>query len=101
MTITLQAPSLAEKVIPVQVRFTTRLRDQGSMQIQDGCKVYMDFYMASNGSCFMVTWTIFKTHLLKIGLTQKHWETMALRNAHDRYSILSCVRTHVKTNSLK
>ena len=40
------------------------------MRMQDnGCKVYMDFYMASNGSCFMVTWTIFKNHLLEVGLT--------------------------------
>jgi hypothetical protein len=41
-------------------------------------KVYMDSYMASNGSCFMVTWTIFKTHLLEVGLTQNR-ETMALQ----------------------
>ena len=33
-------------------------------------KSYMDSYMASNGSCFMVTWTIFKNHLLEVGLTQ-------------------------------
>jgi hypothetical protein len=46
--------------------------------MQDGCKVYMDSYMASNGSCFMVTWTIFKNHLLELGLTQNS-ETMALR----------------------
>jgi hypothetical protein len=46
--------------------------------MQDGCKVYMDSYMASNGSCFMVTWTIFKNHLLKEGLTQNR-ETLALR----------------------
>ena len=39
-------------------------------------KVYTDFYMASNGSCFMVTWIIFKNHLLEVGLTQNH-ETMA------------------------
>ena len=24
--------------------------------MQDGCKVYMDSYVASNGSCFMVTY---------------------------------------------
>jgi hypothetical protein len=47
--------------------------------MQDGCKVYMDFYMTSNGSCFMVTWTIFKNHLLEVGLTQNQ-ETMAVRN---------------------
>ena len=46
--------------------------------MQDGCEVYMDFYMASNGSCFLVTWTIFKNHLLEVGLTQNQ-ETMALR----------------------
>ena len=46
--------------------------------MQDGRKVYMDAYMASNKSCFMVTWTFFKNHLLEVGLTQK-WETMALR----------------------
>jgi hypothetical protein len=78
MTITLEALSLVEKVEPVQVRFTLRLRDQRSMQMHDGCKVYMDSYVASNGSCFMVTWIIFKNHLLKIGLTQDQ-ETMALQ----------------------
>jgi hypothetical protein len=46
--------------------------------MQDGCKVYMDSYMASNGSCFMVTWTLFKNHLLEVGLTQNR-ETMALQ----------------------
>ena len=39
---------------------------------------YMDSYMASNGSCFMVTWIIFKNHLLEVGLTQNE-ETMALQ----------------------
>ena len=71
--ITCQALSLEEKAEPVQVH----LRDQGSMWMQDGCKVYMDSYMASNGSCFMVTWSIFKNHLLEEGLTQNQ-ETMAL-----------------------
>jgi hypothetical protein len=46
--------------------------------MQYGCKLYMDFYIASNGSCFMVTWTIFKDHLLEVGLTQ-NWDTMALQ----------------------
>ena len=44
------------------------------VKMQDGCKVYM----ASNGSCFMVTWIIFKNHHLEVGLAQ-NWETMALR----------------------
>jgi len=67
-----------KKAEPVQVRFPLRLRDQRSMWMQDGCQVYMDSYMASNGSCFMVTWTISKNHLLEVGLTW-NWETMALR----------------------
>ena len=46
--------------------------------MQDGCKVYMDSYMVSNGSCFMVTWTIFQNHLLEVGLTQNR-ETMEIR----------------------
>ena len=46
--------------------------------MQDGCKVYMGFFMASNGSCFMVTWTKLKNRLLEVGLTQNR-ETMALR----------------------
>ena len=46
--------------------------------MQDGCKAYMDSHMASNGSCYMVIWTIFKNHLLEVGLTQDH-ETVILR----------------------
>ena len=46
--------------------------------MQDGRKVHMDSSMASNGSCFMVTWTIFKDHLFKVGLTQ-NCETTTLR----------------------
>ena len=46
--------------------------------MHDGCKVWVDPYMASIGSCFMVTWTIFKNHLLEVGLTQNH-ETIALQ----------------------
>jgi hypothetical protein len=46
--------------------------------------IAMDFYscrsshMASNGSCFMITWTIFKNHILEVDLTQNR-KTMALR----------------------
>ena len=69
VTIKLQALSSVEKAEPVQVRFTLSFRDQQSMWMQDGCKVYMDSYMASYESCFMVTRTIFKNHLLKVGLT--------------------------------
>ena len=47
--------------------------------MQDACKVYMNSYMASNGSCLMVTWIIFKNHILEVGLTQNQWKTMALR----------------------
>jgi hypothetical protein len=45
---------LVEKAEPVQVRLTLHLKDQRSKWMQDGCKVYMNSYMRSNGSCFMV-----------------------------------------------
>jgi hypothetical protein len=51
----------------------TSLRDQHGKCLQDGCKVYV----ASNGLCIMVTWTIFKYQLLEVGLRQNR-ETMAL-----------------------
>jgi hypothetical protein len=69
--------SLLEKAEPVQVCFTLRLRDQRSMGMQDGCEVYMDSYMASNGPCFMITWIILKIHLVEVGLIQNR-KTMAL-----------------------
>ena len=46
--------------------------------MQDGCRVYMDSYIASNGSCYMFNWTIFKNRLLEVDLTQ-NWETMGLQ----------------------
>ena len=57
--------------------------------------------MASNRSCFMVTWIGFKNHLLEVGLTY-NLEIMVLRmlSAVD-YSILSCARTHLNINSVK
>ena len=58
------------------------------MWMQDGCKVYTDSYTASNESCFTVTWSIFKNHLLEVGLTQNHQETMALRTLTNRWFIL-------------
>ena len=78
MTITLQALTLVEMAELVQVCFTLRLRDQRNRWMQDGRKVYMDSYMAWNGSCFMVTWTFSKNHLLEVSLTQNR-ETMTLR----------------------
>ena len=63
--------------------------------MQDGCKAYMDSYMALNGSCFMVTWTIFKNHLLEVGLTQ-NWETMALQmlTTVDLFDFIMCEDPH-------
>ena len=68
--ITLQALSLVENAEQVQVRFTLRSRDQWSMRMQDGCDVFHDSYMASNGSCFMVTWIVSINHFLEVCLTQ-------------------------------
>ena len=50
----------------------------GLMWMQDGCKVYMDSYMASTWLYFMVTWIVLKNHLLELDLTQNR-ETMALQ----------------------
>ena len=38
-------------------------------------KFYMDSSVALNGSCFMVTWIIFKNHLFEVGLTQNRETT--------------------------
>ena len=89
MTITLQALSLVEEVEPVQVRFTLRLRDSWSMWMQDGCKVCMDSYVASNGSCFMVTCVIFKKPPLGGRPNTKPGECGTL-NTHNRWFILLC-----------
>ena len=51
--------------------------------MQDGCKLYVDSYMASNGSCFIVTWTTFNNHLFGVGLTQKLGDH-GTPNAHNR-----------------
>ena len=70
--------------------------------MHDGCEVYMDSYMASNGSCFTVTWIVFKNHLLEVGLTQKTgrpWHSV--RSQQLVYFILSCVRTRMNRYSLK
>ena len=63
------------------------------------CKMdvnYMDSYMASNGSCFVVTWTIFKNRLLEVGLTQNWQETMALRTLTtvDLFYYIMCEDPH-------
>jgi hypothetical protein len=89
--IALQALSLVEKEELVQVPFTLRSRDQQSKWMQDGCKFYIESYMASNGSCFMVIWITFKNHLLEVGVTQ-NWEIMALRNltTNDLLYLIMC-----------
>ena len=67
VTITLQALSLVEKYA---------WGTNGVCECKMDVKVYMDSYMALNGSYFMITWTVFKNHLLEVGLTQNQ-ETMA------------------------
>ena len=70
MTITLQALSLVEKVEPVQIHFTLCLSDLQSMWMHDGHKAYMDSYMTSNASCFMLTWIVFNNHLFEVDITE-------------------------------
>ena len=88
VTITLQVLSLVEKVELVQVRFTLRFRDQQSLWMQDGCKVYMDSYMASNGSCFMITLTILNKKPPLGGRPNTKPGDHGTPNAHNRWFIL-------------
>ena len=59
------------------------------------CKGHMASYIASNGLCFMVTWTIFKNHLLEVGLTQNReimvfWTLTTI----DLFYFMMCEDTH-------
>ena len=65
------------------------------MWMQDGFKVYMASFMASNGSCFMVTWIIFENHLLEVGL-QQYREIMALQTLTtiDLFYFIMCEDLH-------
>jgi hypothetical protein len=102
MTITLQALSLVEKAEPVQVRFTLRLRGQQSMWMQDGCKVYMDSYMASYESCFPWSLGLFpKPSLGGRPNTKPRDQCHSERSQPLIYSILSCVGTRMNRNLLK
>ena len=55
--------------------------------MQDGCKIYMDSYMAPNGSCFMVTGNIFENHLLEVGPNTKQGDH-GTPNVHNHWFIL-------------
>ena len=57
--------------------------------------ILIDSYVALHGSCFMVTWTILKNHLLKVGLTQNR-ETVALRmlTTADLFYLIMCEDPH-------
>jgi hypothetical protein len=90
-----QALSLVETAEPVQVRFILRLRDQHSMWMQDGCKVYMDSYMVSYGSLHGLWWIImFHDHLDYFqesplgGRSNTKPGDCGTLNAHNRWFIL-------------
>jgi hypothetical protein len=53
------------------------------------------FILILIGSCFMVTWTIFKNHFLEVGLTQNR-ETMALQTftTVELYNFIMCEDPH-------
>ena len=71
---TLQALSFVEKAVHVRFLHTTTMLE-GPMEYICECKmdgeVYKDFYVASDGSCFMVACIVFKNRLLEVGLTEK------------------------------
>jgi hypothetical protein len=53
---------------PISLLHTTL---EGSTEYvnSEGCKVYMESSMASDGSCFMVIWNVFKNYPLEVGPT--------------------------------
>ena len=80
--VTLQALSLGEKAEPVQVRyFTLRLREGPPEYVK--CKMDVKSTWIPTwhqmDHVFMVTWIIFKNHLVGVGLALNQQETMALR----------------------
>ena len=85
-SIALRALSLVEKAKPTQVCFTLQVGTNGVCECKMDVKS-MWIYVVSNGSCFMVIWTIFNNHLLEVGLAQK-WETMAIMESHNRQLII-------------
>ena len=85
MIMALLALSLVEKLEPVQVRFPLCLRDRTGKWMQDGCKFYMDSYMAS---CVMATWDYFQKPLLGGRPNTKPPGDHGTPNAHHRWLIL-------------
>ena len=100
VTSTLQALSLVEKAEPVQVCFTLCLRDQRSMWMQDGCKVYMESYgielIMFNGHLDYFQKPTLGGRPNKSG---RPWHSK--RSQPLVYSILSCMRTRMNRNLLK
>jgi hypothetical protein len=61
-----------------------------SMWMQDGCKVCMVSYMALCGSCFMVTWILFKNSSFGDRLNTKAGGLRGTPNTHNCWFILVC-----------
>ena len=75
VTITLQTLSLVGKAKFYQVCFIICWRDQRSEWMQDGCNIYIDSYMASNGWSFLSTWTIADNRLLETKKPGRPWHS--------------------------
>jgi hypothetical protein len=65
------------RATPSSRHTTLEVPREYTCEMQDGCEVCMDFYMVSSGSCFTVTYIVFRNHCLEVGLTQNR-QTMAL-----------------------
>ena len=84
---TLQALSFAEKAEPVWVASHYAWGTNGVCECKIDVKVYMDSYMASNGSCFMVAWFVLET----TSWCSRHntnLEDHGTPNTHNRWFIL-------------
>ena len=81
---------LNKNMEPVQVYSTQHLRDQHSKFKQDGCKIYIDSYMALSGSCFII---IFKDPPFGGRLQTEPWDLGIPKSYNHWLIILSLVRT--------
>jgi hypothetical protein len=58
--------------------------------MQDGCKVYMDSYMTSDGIMFHDHLDYFQNHLLEVGLTQNRQTMIKTLTTIDLFYFTMC-----------
>ena len=67
---------------------TTLEGPNGSMRMQDGCKVYVDSYMASSGTCSMVTPMTYIMRVRTRSHMTSHYNCSPMTTLHDFGGVL-------------